>query len=37
MDIFDKEHLVSDVIHNDKKFFNSKLFDEEHMLDMIPV
>jgi len=37
MDIFDKEHLVKDVIHNEKQFFNKALFDEKHMLDMIPV
>lgn len=37
MDIFDKEHLVKDLMHNDMSFFNQALYDEEHMLDMIPV
>jgi hypothetical protein len=37
MDIFDKEHLVKDLMHNEMSFFNGKLYDEEHMLDMIPV
>lgn len=37
MDIFDKEHLVKDLMHNDLSFFNQDLYDEDHMLDMIPV
>jgi hypothetical protein len=37
MDIFEKNHLVKDLMHNDMSFFNQKLYDEDHMLDMIPV